>query len=88
MLIDNWRQSWRFLSIQLGVIGTTIASVLIAFPDAALHAWALLPADLKALMPPQYTPLIGVAIFVISMLARLFKQRKLEEQRKAKEPPQ
>lgn len=76
--IKDWRNWWRFWSIRLGAIGATLTTYLIASPDAALYAWSILPQELKDAIPPQYTPLIGVAIFVLSMLARVIKQTKLE----------
>jgi hypothetical protein len=76
-LIAEWRKFYKFWSIQLGVIGTAITGYLIASPEAALFAWGLMPADLKEAIPPQFTPLIGVFVFVASMLARLVKQKKL-----------
>ena len=77
-LIEDWRKCWRFWSVRLGVIGSAITAVLIAFPDVALSAWAMLPADLKAAIPERYMPLIGVGIFVASLIARVIKQTKLE----------
>lgn len=77
-LIEDWRNFWRFWSVRLGVIGSAITAVLIAFPDVALSAWAMMPADLKSAIPERYMPLIGVAIFVASLIARAIKQTKLE----------
>lgn len=81
-LIDDWRKAWRFLSIQLGIVGSTVAGWLVAFPDHALAVWATLPDDLKAVLPAQYMPLFGVGIFVLSLIARIVKQRKLHEDEK------
>ena len=77
-LIEDWRNLWRFWSVRLGIVGSAITGVLIAFPDVALSAWAMMPGDLKAAIPERYMPLIGVAIFVLSMIARAIKQTKLE----------
>lgn len=77
-LIEDWRNFWRFWSVRLGVIGSALTGWLVAFPDQALQVWALLPADLKAYLPEQYMPLVGVAIFVLSLIARAIKQTKLE----------
>ena len=78
-LIENWRNFWRFWSVRLGIVGSAITGVLIAFPDVALSAWAMMPADLKAVIPERYMPLIGVGIFVASLIARAIKQTKLEQ---------
>lgn len=77
-LVDNWRTWHRRWSVWLGAIGSCVVSFLICWPDAAITAWNLLPPDLRASIPPQYTPMIGVAIFMVSMLAQLFKQKKLQ----------
>lgn len=77
-LIEDWRKCWRFWSIRLGIVGSAITGVLIAFPDVALSAWAMMPGDLKAAIPERYMPLIGVVIFVASLIARAIKQTKLE----------
>ena len=78
-IIEDWRNFWRFWSVRLGIIGSAITGVLIAFPDVALSAWAMMPADLKAAIPERYMPLIGVVIFVASLIARAIKQTKLEQ---------
>lgn len=77
--IDNWRKWYRLWSIRLGAIGASLTTLLIASPDAVLYAWNLLPMDLRAAIPPQYVPLIGVFIFVMSMVARLVKQESLKD---------
>lgn len=77
-LIEDWRNFWRFWSVRLGIVGSAITGVLIAFPDVALSAWAMMPADLKSAIPERYMPLIGVIIFVASLIARAIKQTKLE----------
>ena len=77
-LIEDWRNFWRFWSVRLGIIGSAITGVLIAFPDVALSAWGMMPADLKAAIPERYMPLIGVGIFVASLTARAIKQTNLQ----------
>ena len=78
-LVEDWRNFWRFWSVRLGIVGSAITGVFIAFPDVALSAWAMMPADLKAAIPERYMPLIGVVIFVASLVARAIKQTKLEQ---------
>ena len=84
-LIEDWRNFWRFWSVRLGIIGSAITGVLIAFPDVALSAWAMMPGDLKAAIPERYMPLIGVVIFVASLVARAIKQTKLEQKEGSKD---
>lgn len=80
--VDDVRKFWRWWSIRLGLLGTTLTGILIAWPDAALQAWNLLPGELRATIPPKYMPLIGVGVFVLSMVARTIQQQKLQN------PPQ
>ena len=76
-LIEDWRNWWRFWSVRLAAVGTAITGLLVAFPDAALAAWAILPHELKSSIPPQYMPLIGVVVFALSIAARLVRQDSL-----------
>lgn len=79
-LINDWRNYWRFWSVQLGVLGSTIVTWLIAFPEHLLFVWNMLPPDLKLYFPAQYMPLIGVGVFILSLIARIVKQKKLENE--------
>lgn len=79
-LIDNWRQGWQFASTQLGVLGTVVTSWFMLIPDSAYMSWVALPDEVKAIIPPTYVPLIGPAIFVMGMIARFIKQRKLHNE--------
>jgi len=78
-LVDEWRHWWRWWSVRLGILGASLTSLLIAWPDAAKLAWESLPADLRTAIPPQYTPLIGVGLFMLSMLARVIRQERLQQ---------
>lgn len=76
-LIDNWKEAWKFWSVQLGVLGTVVTSVLLASPDAAMVAWSTFPEEFKQFIPPHWMPMIGVGIFACSMIARVIQQQKL-----------
>jgi predicted membrane chloride channel (bestrophin family) len=81
-LVEHWRLILRQWSLWLGVVGTAVTSALLASPDMALQVWLMMPADLKATIPQQYTPFIGVGIFVLGLVAKFINQAKLEAQRK------
>lgn len=80
-IVDDWRLVWRKWSFRFTVIGTAITSFLVAFPDSALTAWAMLPAELKAVIPPKYMPFVGIAFYVLAMASKYAKQAKLDELR-------
>jgi hypothetical protein len=75
--IDEWKKAHKMLSVQLAVIGASFCGFISAFPDAALHAWNLLPVEWKTALPPRWLPLIGSGFFLIAIIARLVKQPKL-----------
>lgn len=75
VLKQDWRTFCRAFSFYLGLLGSAITGILVAFPDAALYAWNMLPADLKSTIPERYTPLIGMSIFVVSLAGRMVKRK-------------
>lgn len=76
-LVHNWKTWPKRWSVQLGIVGATLTGWLIAAPDAAKAAWLMMPDDLRIAIPSKLTPLIGVVLFALSMLAQLIRQRKL-----------
>lgn len=78
----SWRAKWwKLWSIRLGLIGTALSGFFLYFPDAAIHAWAFLPADLKQEIPPLALRFIGPVIFVMAMISQFIKQHKLEDKK-------
>lgn len=48
-LVENWRTAWKWLSIQIAVLGAALQAAILAFPsikewlgDSAAHAVGLL----------------------------------------------
>lgn len=77
-LIDEARHWYKFWSVKLGALGTAITSILVLFPDAAIHAWSILPHEMKSKIPPEYMPMIGVLVFVLAIFAVFVKQRNIK----------
>lgn len=80
-LIEDWRLGWQFWSVRLGVIGTVVTGVFVAWPDFVLYLWGAMPYEVKALIHPKAVQLLGVFIFGMSVVARFVKQRKLDAKR-------
>lgn len=64
-LIDNWKESWKFASVQLGVVGLG----LMTFLDSANQLWINLPPEVQVHVP--YANMIPAALFALSLLGRL-----------------
>ena len=64
-IVSHWRLIFKQWSFWLGVAGTVLTSALLALPDFALQVWLMMPPDLKATIPEQYTPFIGDGVFVL-----------------------
>lgn len=65
-----------FFSVPVAAVSAVISAVLLAWPDSAFMLWQSLPVDVRALIPEKYTPLIGGLIYIITMLAKAYKNRK------------
>jgi len=77
-LIEDWKKVHKFWSVRLGIIGTALTALFLAVPDAAVHAWAFMPEDIKSSLPPELIKFVGILILGSSFVARIVKQPKLE----------
>lgn len=64
-LVSNWKQAWKWFSMQSMVLSTGL-----------LGGWQALPADLKALIPASYAMGVAMAILVLGAIGRLVDQSK------------
>ena len=63
-LIDNWRQAWRFVSVQAMALALTLQG-----------EWINLPDDQRAHIPDKVALSITAGILVLGLIGRLFQQR-------------
>lgn len=63
-LIDNWRQAWRFLSVQAMALAIALQGV-----------WINLPDDLRAHIPDKIALSVTAGILVLGLIGRVFQQR-------------
>lgn len=64
-------------SVRLNALAFTIGGWLVAFPDAAMHAWAILPPDIKSILPPNIMQIISYVLIGASVLSQYVRQNKL-----------
>lgn len=70
-LIDDWKNSWRWLSVQVAALAAIVAGVLTAHPAILLGLIGFIPRG-----PLQYVAAgaVGLVVFAIPVAARLWKQ--------------
>jgi len=62
-LIHDWRESWKWFSIQLAALTTALPL-----------AWVMIPADVKAYMPDGWEPWAFVVLGAATLIGRLIPQ--------------
>ena len=72
LLLKTW-------SVRLGTAGALVGVWAQSFPDAALHAWAMLPPDIKDILPANIVAMISPALVVLAILSQYVRQPKLKE---------
>ncbi|MDS7879479.1 DUF7940 domain-containing protein [Klebsiella pasteurii] len=81
LLLKTW-------SVRLGAAGALVGVWAQSFPDAALHAWAMLPPDIKGILPPNVVAMISPALVVLAILSQYVRQPKLKEKADEQQEPQ
>lgn len=64
-LVYDWREAWRWFSVQALAIIAVLPIV-----------WPALPADVRAWVPPEWQPWILVALAIGGIAGRLVDQNK------------
>lgn len=77
-LIDNWKQSYKLKSVQIGAL-SAIFFALSLFSEHFLTVWNLIPEDFKNSIPENWKEYVGAFVGVAMILARLKKQPELHE---------
>lgn len=78
VIVSNWREVLRHWSLWLGGLGTTLAGWMVLAPESAIMAWAALPDDMKAALPPTLVGYMAVALLALSLVAKFINQRSLQ----------
>lgn len=62
-LVRNWRQSWRWFSVNCMTLAAAIQG-----------GWVALPEDMKAGIPAPWVSMASVAVLVLGIIGRLIDQ--------------
>ena len=75
-LIDNIRDSWKFLSVHVAAIWAIVIGGLFADPTLIVTAWNALPVEIRDLLPPWVRYVIAfVVMFGTLYGARIISQK-------------
>lgn len=61
--------------MRLAALGALLSSLITAFPDAMIHAWALMPTEWREALQ-VHAPAIAGVFFCLAILLRLKKDGK------------
>ena len=76
-LVPEARAWWRLWSIRLNGIGLAILAWVQIDPVSVLAVWNMMPAAVTRAVPASALMWIGMALFALSMIARLVVQPKV-----------
>lgn len=83
MLIDNFKKDWwKLWSVRLNLIGATMLSAFMVWPDMLLGLWNSLPGELKLFIPSRLLVALPLMFFLAATVARFIKQDKLNDKPK------
>jgi hypothetical protein len=74
LLVDDARNWWRWWSMRLNALGLAILAWVQIDPVSVLYVWAMMPEEVKAVLPPRILVFVGLGLFALSMIARVVKQ--------------
>lgn len=75
--VDHAAQLHKTWSVRINAAAFTLGGWLVAFPDSAMHAWAILPPDIKSILPPNVMQIISYVLIGASVLSQYVRQNKL-----------
>lgn len=64
-LVENWRNAWKWFSVQALAALTVLPMV-----------WLGLPADVKAYVPPKYGLIVVILLGLAGVIGRVVDQNK------------
>lgn len=76
-LIDDWKQSYKYLTVKVGAILSAFFTLLILFSEQLVVLWNHIPQQVKDQIPDAWGVWIGGIVAIAMTLARLKKQPEL-----------
>ena len=79
-LVDNWKNIWKSLTVQVSAVGFAVTQLLFLMPS-----WDVIPQEVKAAIPPEHLPYVTGFFFVATIVARAKYQASLHVDKKEEE---
>lgn len=76
-LIDNVRDWHRFWSVRLSLLGGALLTLAELGPTYLASVWSALPVEFQAAVPDSVVKYAGIALVILSPIARAIKQERL-----------
>lgn len=64
-LVDNWKNLWKSLTVQVSAIGFAVTQLLFLMPT-----WDVIPQEIKDAIPPEHLPYVTGFFFLTAIIAR------------------
>ena len=77
-LVSDWKDWPRWVSTWFEAAAAAFFSALLVAPDAVLQVWAVLPADIRSVIPPDWIKWGGVALIIAGSFAKIVEQPRLK----------
>ena len=78
-LIEEWKLARKMWSVIFSSIGAAVMGVFTIWPESASSIWGALPEEARGALPASMISGIALFLFVMSSIARVIKQQKLEQ---------
>ncbi len=84
-LVSYWRKWWKLWSVWLSILGSSLLAFITFAPNEVMEIWNQLPPDLKAHIPEDILSKITYGIWILAILSKFIRQKKLTEEVKGNE---
>lgn len=78
--VSHARLLFKTWSVRLSALGVTMQLFTVQFSDSIMHAWLMLPPDIKGYIPADILKYISIFLMCLAPVAQYIRQDKLVEQ--------
>lgn len=79
--VSHAKLLFKAWSVWLSSAGALLGVYLLQAPDALLGAWHMLPDELKAMLPVNFSQYVSYLLIGLGIISQFIRQRKLLQQK-------